>query len=51
MSAAEVLGWIAIGALVLGALGVAISCWPTPAERSFGYPHDSAEARMLRGER
>lgn len=36
--------------LLLGVVGVVRSMWPTPAERAFGYPHDSAEARMLRGE-
>ncbi|WP_285189925.1 hypothetical protein [Rhodococcus sp. MEB041] len=47
----NVFGWIAVTVLVLGVVGVVISCWPTRAERAFGYPHDSAEARMLRGER
>ena len=45
------LGVLVVVVLVCGLLGVARAMWPTRAERAHGYPHDSAEARILRGEK
>lgn len=47
MSVVEAIVW---AVLVCGLLGIARAMWPTRAERAHGYPHDSAEARILRGE-